>query len=299
MIGTYRFYQEGILLGEHKNLVTTEGAQIVQKYLTGQIGGFGNSIAIGTAENAPAVTDDRLGFEVSRSDVTLKTVDFNANAIVFKTTIPADVECTIKEVGLWNLLTNISGGKFGSKILSDFANPFVTWSNSTTTASNIRVGTSGIIVAPSANSTVKTSAGAVLDLSGYSIDDEFSLAFYKPDNNVSSVSIEFSNSTTGGKFVSSTTTVSSLAVGYNVVTVTKGDFTASGTIAWDSIDTISVNVTAGATGGNITLDGVLVEISDRRGPGDALISRTVLGTPIIKTNIMPMEIEYSLQAGIA
>jgi hypothetical protein len=68
-------------------------------------------------------------------------------------------------------------------------------------------------------------------------------------------------------------------------------------VSWDTIERIGFDVTAGGTAGFVTLDGLRAEDTDTINNEYALISRAIPGSPIIKDDTSPMDIEYTL--GIA
>lgn len=272
---------------------TDNGKDVILRFLAGLVGGFGASIEVGVGSDNPASTDTRLTFGLERVNVDVKSVDYTTGEIVFKITLPQTLSGEIHEIGLWNSAVDTNSGEFTSRILTGFDVTNEGWTNASSTTSNIRIYSNGANVSATATNTTSTRISAVLDLSGYSVDDIFLIAFYKPDNYIDSITLSYENSSTNGKYYL-TKTISALPTGYNVLAFRKGDFTASGTISWDGIDRFGVDVTAGATGGTLTLDGIRVEDTDSLNPGDVLISHSLLSSPLVKTNVAPMDIEYAL-----
>lgn len=297
MHGVYRFYQHGKLIAAHKNLITDEGKRLILRYLAGNAPAIGGAISVGTSSVTPAGTDTRLGFEVYRSAVALRNADYNTNQVLFKGEIEQDVVFTIYEAGLWSTQSN-SLGTPDSQTITTFDSETEEWTNVTVDSTVARASADGVRVDVGAGATTSPRLEVALDLAGYSTEDEFAVAFHKPDNNVASLAIVFENSITGGQLKLSQT-ISSLPVGYNVVSFRKGDFVATGTISWEDIDTLGVDAVGGATASYVVLDGIRLEDTDTPDQDHVLVSRTVLSSPLMKTSTAPMEVEYSLELSVS
>jgi hypothetical protein len=133
-----------------------------------------------------------------------------------------------------------------------------------------------------------------MDLSGYSVNDTFLLAFSKTNNNISTINLVFEDVLTGGS-AELVKTVSSLPTGYNILAFRKGDFVISGTFNWDAITRMGFDVTAGGTAGFVILDGLRIEDTDTPNQDFILVSHAILGSPISKTDVAPMDVEYALE----
>jgi hypothetical protein len=298
MKGIYRFYQDGNLIREVTNLITTEGQRLALRYLAGQSTSLGGAIGMGVSAVAADVGDVRLSFEVDRVPVVLRNADYNNNVVLFKGTIEQDVVFTIYEAGLWSTASNNLSGEFDSKLITTFDTETEDWTNITVDTTANRTSEDAVKVSAGISSTTSTRLDVDMDLSGYSINDTFSLAFSKPNNNISTIKLIFED-TVGSGTLYLTKTVSALPTGYNVLSFRKGDFTSTGTIAWDSINRFGFDVTAGGTAGYVILDGLRAEDTDTPNQDFVLVSRTVLSSPISKTNTAPMDVEYALDFDIA
>lgn len=293
MKGVYKFYQDGKLVGVRENLLTNAGHTAILRYLAGQIPNLGDTIAIGSSPVAASSSDVRLSFEIDRFAVQLKNADITNDLIIFKTTIPQELVYKIYEIGLWTTQTNRLAGQFPSKMLTSFDTVVETWTNSSLDSTNQRVGDNGLRVDAGISSTVSTRTDVNIDMSGYTASDTFLLAFYKPNNNISTIKLVFAN-LAGGSF-SQSVTVSSLPTGYNVISFPKSGFTPSGTISWGTIERFGFDITAGGTAGFVTLDALRAEDTDTLNNEYALISRAVYGSPILKTSTSQMDVEYGLE----
>lgn len=299
MIGTYRFYQNGELLLASKNVITDVGKRTILRRLSDQGGSIGNALAVGVGQNAATTTDTRLAYEVERVRVDLKSVDYTNNTIIFRGTLPQTSVYTIYEVGVWSEYSNALAGDSVGRVLATFDSANEAWSNSTNSTATGRTSANSINVSVPSNSTVSTRNTSVsLNLSAYSANDSFVLAFYKPSSNVVGLKLVFGNSTTGGAFTSSEVSIAAMPLGYNVIQIPKNTFTATGTVSWSDINSFGIDARAGASAGSIYFDGLRVEDDDTVNIDYSLVSRSVLTTPLVKTNIIPMDIEYGLELAI-
>jgi hypothetical protein len=297
MKGTYRILQNGLVIAEAENVVTTEGAKLIRRFLAGQSASLGDALAVGVSGSPSALASDvRLNFEIARVPVALKNADFTTGAIIFKGTLPQSDIYSIYELGLWSQYSNALAAGFEARTLTVFNTVVEPWTNVTVDAVNTRTSANSAKITVGSSSTVQIrNVGVSLDLSGYSGNDTFSLAFYKPDNNVSTLKIVFLNSVTGGSLSSAAVAISGLPVGYNIITVAKGSFTSSGTISWSDIDTMGIDATASGTGSYVSVDALRIEDTDTVNKDYALVSHTTSGSVLAaKTAVAPMDIEYSI-----
>lgn len=294
MRGIYRFYQNGELIAEQPNLITTEGERLILRYLAGQSPSLGAAIGAGVSETTATVNDTLLGFEVERVSVNLRNADYTESVVIFKGTIEQDVVMNIYEMGLWSSAANNLSGEFDSKLLTTFDLEIEDWSNVTVDTTANRTSADAVRVDASISSTTSPRLDVEMELSGYSANDSFLLAFSKPNNNISTIKLIFEDVVAGGN-AALTKTVSALPTGYNILEFRKGDFTITGTFSWDTVTRMGFDVTAGGTAGYVILDGVRVEDLDTPNQDFVLVSHAILGSPIEKTNIAPMDVEYALE----
>ena len=119
-------------------MITTNGKNIVAKYLLNQAPEFASHIAIGvggqsypTSSSATfSLNADSLEFEVARVPILskglLKEFDQETNEyvekIVFKAELPIEQRYQITELGLYPAAANTVAGNFDSRIISTFSN---------------------------------------------------------------------------------------------------------------------------------------------------------------------------------
>jgi hypothetical protein len=297
MTGTYRFYQNGHLVRESQNLLTEEGRRAILRYLAGRGGSVGDSIALGTGITPATTADSRLTFEVDRVTIDVVSVLYNDSLIVFKGTIPQEIAYSIYEAGLFNMPSNPFGVE-NSRILVTFEDNLEEWSVGSIVNTNARVGVQSLRLQPSASGTLETSASVVADLSNFTVDDNFTVAFTKASTNASSLILKFKD--VNANQFALTKSLTGLPLGYNVLSFRKGDFVITGAMDWANVVTISLAHSATAGGASdLYLDGVRIEDDDVVGGDYALLSRSVLSTPVIKTDASPMDIEYALELNFA
>lgn len=293
--GTYRFYQDGILVGESENIITTAGKRAILHYLSGRGGSVGSALALGTGSTAATVNDTRLTFEVDRATIDVVSALYDSNYLTFKATIPQERAYTIYEAGLFNLPLDGASTSVG-RLIASFETGLEVWSVGTyTTTVNARIGSEALRLQPNANGTLETVLDAQMDLSQYSIDDNFTVAIYKNSSFASSLILKFKD--VNGNTFTLSKSINGLTNGYQIVTFRKGDFTASSTdISWADLSQLSVSHSATAGGNSdIYLDGIRIEDDDYQSPDYALTSRTVLASPVVKSTVSPMDVEYALE----
>ena len=113
-------------------MITTNGKNIVAKYLLNQAPEFASHIAIGvggqaypTSSSATFSPDaESLDFEVARVPILSKGLlkEDGVEKIVFKAEMPIEQRYQITELGLYPAATNAVAGNFDSRIISTFSN---------------------------------------------------------------------------------------------------------------------------------------------------------------------------------
>ena len=113
-------------------MITTNGKNIVAKYLLNQAPEFASHIAIGVGGQAYPTSSsatfssnaDSLEFEVARVPILSKGLlkEDGQEKIVFKAELPIEQRYQITELGLYPAATNAVAGNFDSRIISTFSN---------------------------------------------------------------------------------------------------------------------------------------------------------------------------------
>jgi hypothetical protein len=136
---------------------------------------------------------------------------------------------------------------------------------------------------------------ALLDLSGYSVNDSLTLAYKKADNNTSKIRVKFYSSSSAYYYADFTPSGSNED---KVQSVSMSNLFSNivGSPDLTNITSIGIEVTAGSGGNTVVyFDGLRVNDEDTFDPQYGLIARHVLTTPLQKPSGRPVDIEYKLQ----
>jgi hypothetical protein len=265
-------------------VITTQGKSIIFRYLAGYLPRIAESIAIGVGNTAENVNDTALNFESNRVPVSVTSIDIVNDKLIFKGVIPQEFVGKIYEVGLWYGAPAQAVGS--SSLIVTFDSETEEWTPATWETSIARIGEDALQVTGGSDSTLEN---IVLDLSVFSDADFISLA-YSADASITDITVQFR--TDASNYYSYTFTA---ATGYEVKSFGKTLFSATGTPDWENITSIVV----GAAGtGNAVFDGLRVEDADTLSNDYALVARSVLVSPVSKTDDSEMDIEYALEITI-
>lgn len=294
MKGTYRFYQEGKLIGESSNLLTSVGKRAIMAYLAQRSVSIGRAISLGTGTKPATVDDNSLEFEFARAQVTSVSPDYINGRVIFKTALVPSMSGKIYEAGLFSQVD--AGSFYGSRLLVSFDSASEPWTPADWTSTNGRIGVDCLRVLALDGATASSRLSNIyMDLGGYSTADSFLIAGFVNDTNLANVKVQFQN--TDNDYFE--WTLSSWTPGYNVVSFSKSAAISVGNPTWDAI--IAINLIVESDGGGDTavdFDGIRIEDRDYINPDYYLISRSVLSTPIEKKADSPLEIEYTLEVDI-
>ena len=307
--GTYIFYQDGKEIYRSSNLITKFGKRFLTNFIAGNIEDPSKDMAFGIKSTAATVDDTRLGFEFYRLPILLtatdiQTVDATTTySVVYKATIPQGVAGVISEVGLYPS-TRKSINNYDSKFISDFDN-LLDWLSYTgfnpevvqNTSTNIyaKVGDNILKMSSNGTSAEEYVSNTKLDLAGYSLNDTIKLAYYKFDDNLDTISIEFYH--TNNDYYSVTITPPS-GTGYQISDdITLGTLFTNSVNAADASQISKIGIVITPKSGQTTdvgLDGLRINDEDTFDPIFGLISRSVLGSPLTKLNGRQVDVEYKL-----
>lgn len=292
MKGTYRFYQGGELIAEQENLITTEGKKAILRYLAGHSGAFVRSLAVGTGTTAAALTDTKLVFEAARAGVNVTSPDYITQKLVFKATLPQDSKFAIWEIGA----LSVSETELYGKMVLTFDSATETWSVGAFQTDTARIGGDSLrINAATSATTTSNLTDVFIDTEDFNDNDKFSLAYIPVDGNLNSLKIRLK--TDAANYFEYT--IPTLTAGYKVVSWTKAAMTKTGTPSWASIASADLIVQAtGAGATNVDFDGLRIDSAVVPNPEYALVSRTVLGAAVVKTDVSQMDVEYTVDVTI-
>lgn len=155
-------------------MLTTQGKTLVKRYLSGLAPSFIQTIGVGIGNTAAQSSDTRLEFETQRYPVLISYIT-NSDKLIFKASIPEELSGVIYECGIFSYDTNPQSGVFSGQNIAFFTES-ENWSTNsgslTYSATDSRWGNQTISQAPDTEYFLNTQ----LDLSGYSIDDQFLIA---------------------------------------------------------------------------------------------------------------------------
>lgn len=311
--GEYVFYENGKEIYKQPNLITNFGKRYLTSFLAGTVSGGTKDICLGIDTTAAVNTDTRLGFEFYKLPVTLGSIDINTStplySVIYKTTIPQDVVGIIKEVGIYPG-TRTSINNYDSKFISDFEIETDWYTSDTnqnptsfTSSPTPRIGGSVLEFKFETGDTSNTTREykynvGLLDISGYSSKDSLTLAYNRAHSNLISIKIKFYTSSGNyyyGVFTPSAGTgdkITSIDMS-NVFTNTVGSPDATSI----SIIGFELTRTSAASAATSYMEGFRINDEDTFDPNFGLISRSVLGSEIIKSAGRAIDIEYKLSLG--
>lgn len=328
MKGTFSFYEDGKLVAQKDNLITTAGKPAVLRYLAKMSNDYAGAIGLGIDSTAATVGDTALGLEVARIPVAVRSVDYTNQDIIFKGTLDVNFQGNIYEAGLLSIFDNQLSGSYQSKVITTF-DASENWTNvasgTVTTTDDItgnRVGVRGIKDELRTNTTGSSTHEAFinLDLSGYSPADQIAVGFisYSANTRMANINVTFTdiNGYTATKSDQALTASDSQTT-YQIFRWNKSTFTtlkdatgaAATTFDWSNIYKITVVSKAGASASSSpyglgTWDVMAVIDKDTINPDYVLVSRVASGTPALptlptaiatKTIGKTMDVEYKLR----
>ena len=307
--GTYIFYQDGKEIYRSANLITKSGKRYLTNFIAGNIPSPFKDLAFGIQSTAATDDDTRLKFEFYRCPVILNGTDIQTTgatttySVIYKATIPQGVSGVISEVGLYPS-TRTSLNNYDSKFLTDFSS-FVDWVSYNGYNPEPMLNISGTTYTKIGDNILKMSSNGTateeyvlntnLDLSGYSVKDTITLAYYKFDNNLDSIGIEFYH--TDNDYYTATITPP-VGTGYKVSEdITLADLFLNSTNAADASQIRKIGIVINPKSGlstEVGMDGLRINDEDTFDPNFGLISRSVLGSPLVKLNGRSVDVEYKL-----
>jgi hypothetical protein len=293
-------------------MITKFGKRFITSYLASGLNFNQKDIAIGIGSQAPTVNDSDMQFEFYRSGVFLGSSDIQTNtasgvttySVVYKTTLPTDVEGIISEIGIFpsGFLQNTD---YSSKYISSFENT-TDWKDSdgaqpiSVSTPTPKIGSSYFSITAASNQSKSYSLDTVFDLAGYGVEDSISLAFYQSDLNLDYIYVRFYSSPTSYKEIRflATTSIGHKILSLKLSSLFNSTFSSAGATDFSKITIIEIGAKAKVSGAtNVLLDGLRLNDEDRYNSQYGLISRSILSTPIVKPLGIEMDIEYKVNLG--
>ncbi len=293
-------------------MITKFGKRFITSYLASGLNFNQKDIAIGIGSQAPTLNDSDMQFEFYRSGVFLGSSDIQTNtatgittySVVYKTTLPTDVEGIISEIGIFPS-GSAQNTDYSSKYISSFENT-TDWKDSdgaqpiSVSTPTPKIGSSYFSITAASNQSKSYSLDTVFDIAGYGVDDSISLAFYQTDLNLDYIYARFYSSPTNYKEIRflATTSIGHKILSLKLSSLFNSTFSSAGATDFSKITIIEVGAKAKVSGAtNVLLDGLRLNDEDRYNSQYGLISRSILSTPIVKPLGIEMDIEYKLNLG--
>jgi len=293
-------------------MITKFGKRIITSYLANGLNFSSKDIAIGIGSQAATVNDSDMEFEFYRSGVFLGSTDIQTNtatgittyAVVYKTTLPTDVEGIISEIGIFPS-SSAENTDYSSRYISSFEDVTL-WKDSNgdqptkVSTPTPKIGSSYFSLSALSNQSKSYSLDTVFDLSGYGVKDGISIAFYQSDLNLDYIYVRFYSSPTNYKEIRFDGT---LSIGHKIIAKQLSDlfnssFSSSDPTDFANITKIEVGAKAKSSGAStVLLDGLRLNDDYKYNTQYGLISRSVLSQPIVKTLGVEMDIEYKINLG--
>jgi hypothetical protein len=293
-------------------MITKFGKRFITSYLASGLNFNQKDIAIGIGSQAPTLNDSDMQFEFYRSGVFLGSSDIQTNtatgittySVVYKTTLPTDVEGIISEIGIFPS-GSAQNTDYSSKYISSFENT-TDWKDSSgaqpisVSTPTPKIGSSYFSITAASNQSKSYSLDTVFDIAGYGVDDSISLAFYQTDLNLDYIYARFYSSPTNYKEIRflATTSIGHKILSLKLSSLFNSTFSSAGATDFSKITIIEIGAKAKVSGAtNVLLDGLRLNDEDRYNSQYGLISRSILSTPIVKPLGIEMDIEYKLNLG--
>lgn len=282
-------------------MITTGGKLHIKRALAGYVPAVAQSIAYGIGTKALAVGDTRLQFEVGRADVISTTLDLVNNRIIYKATIPSDVDALISELAIFSAPADAVAGEFASRLISTFDSDTEDWTDSGGTASvfsttTSRIGSDSLRQTPAASGSRTDYLNQIaLDLSGYSNSDLFIFAFNV--GNAFTSSLRFRFLTDASNYYDFT--FGAQTTGYKFLELAKSAATATGAPDWSAITAIQVTTNSTAGGASqVDFDGIRIEDVDTINPEYVMVSRSLQAPTFVKEEGKTEDVEFSLGVSV-
>jgi hypothetical protein len=298
--GKYIFSSNGKTLFEGENIITKNGALMINRYLANSSTDWAGTLAIGALGTTSASTDIKLGYEIYRTPITLKSyvTSGSVNQIAMKATLDSQIVAKIYEVGVLPL-SHIVGAYKDNTILTTFSeqSSFGNWqtgasesslSNATYNSASSRVDKYNV---SASNTSVTVKYNWYQNLSNFNTNDFLQLLYAVTASGTSpSLTVVLSDSASN-TWTSQTIVLPTSSVGYYSASLAMPNSPTSGFSY--NLNKIKLTLVGGT--GTIEYDALKFMSGATLPPELQLVSRKSSTTPIItKTAGQPVDIEYYL-----
>ncbi|NDB81757.1 MAG: hypothetical protein EB127_03265 [Alphaproteobacteria bacterium] len=296
---TYAYYyltSNGEFVASSKNVITTNGYLMINKYLANSAQDWAGGFAIGVlSRNTASATDTDLEYEIGRYPITLKSYRTisGSNQLVVKATIDPILSASITEVGLFPAL-DVSKNNYMLSDFSESSGSVNLWTASGSTSSlqfapYSRYGANNSYWFAS-NSFI-TNTNLNFNMSQYTSIDSADLLVYTPATSSATFRIVFGD-TNGNIWTSASGSGSISGAGWYRI---RMPLTASYSSTFNYlINSVSINFLTTANA-SIHFDALKLISGDVKPETLKLTSRSLFSTPVAKNANQPMQMEYYVQ----
>ena len=292
-------------------MITKFGKRFITSYLANGLNFSKKDIAIGIGSTAASVNDTDLEFEFYRSGVFLGSSDIQTNtgtgvttySVVYKTTLPTDVEGVIYEMGLFPSV-DIKNTDYSSNYISSFENIYPWYDSSgnqpiAVTSPSPLIGSTLFSLSATSGNSKSYKLDTLFDISGYGVNDSISIAFNQRDLNLNYIFVKMYISPTAYKEIRfpAQSSIGNKILKTSMSNLFNSTYSSTDAVDFSSITTIEVGIKSASGTSNVLLDGLRINDDDSYNTQYGLISRSVLTTPIIKKLGVEMDIEYKINIG--
>jgi hypothetical protein len=292
-------------------MITKFGKRFITSYLANGDIFKEKDIAIGIGSDPASLNDTDLQFEFYRSGVFLGSSDIQTDqitgnttySIVYKTTLPTDVEGVISEIGLYPAVS-AQDTDYSSQYISAF-DEAVLWYDSNgdqpiiVTTPQAKVSSGSFSLSAESGESNSYKLNTEFDISGYGSEDYLNIAFNQIDLNLDYVFVKFYSSPSAYKEVrfDASNTIGNKVVKVPFSDLLNSEYTSVEQINFSAITIIEVGIKALSAETEVLLDAFRINDNDNYNTQYGLISRSVLSTPIVKKFGVEMDIEYKINLG--
>lgn len=308
IVGKYVVSSNGQILGEYKNMITTNGLLAINQYLTNAIPSWAGSIGIGLlSSSATSASTQFLQYEYERFPITLKSyrIVSSSNQIVVKASIDPELVFQAYEIGIFPMTVDMAT-HIDNYPISDFSE--TSSGSSAWYIGSVPATSSSANPTPRASSkTVSIAAGQTAFLPGAASISGMALNT-GPFNSADYIDVLYYCASAVGSSGSLTVYLGDdTAISPNIWAASgtlsatpSGSFYVSRLNFLAKPDTFSNNVISSSINfagtGILLLDHMKIVTGDAKTTDHKLVSRTTSASPIItKSYGQPMEIEYYVQ----
>jgi len=257
-------------------LITNYGKSSILNYFAGNGTAVADAILIGVGSSP---TEECLNYEIERLPVKIVGLDYNNSQVIFKTTLPVELNASISEVGLF------VGQDFAAQENSTL--PLFPGGSANAEWSIANVSTGRYIKEESLRVNNFTYAeNFLLDISTFNEDDYIKFLI----SSDTAATFKMRIGTDANNYHQYSFNVTS---GKNVIKKNISDRTTSGQVDLTNITYISLQSSV-----SVILEGVRLEEKLLKVPTFGVVAYQVLSTPLDKFAGEEKEIEYALTIGI-